>query len=869
MSLALAMMLVCTGTVAIPGANAAPMPDPIKGEVRVENDGGFTRLVFRLAEAVDAKVRKNGAILVINFNKPVAVSVDRINAGAPDVISAARSDPDGGAVRIALAKKVRVSVIPAAERLYVDLLPPNWQGPVPGLPQSVVDELANRARRAEHQLQKEGLVQPKRVTPTIRVKVAKLPTFMRYIFEMPEHTGVKPEHAKDKLTLRFDETIKWDLADAIATMPATVQSIDSEADFDQVAVVFKFKGKPEVRSFREDRSIVVDIGLHDRVDATKAGTGAKADTKTGAKTDGKTAAKPAGAGGAAHEVAAAEHGPAIAPPETVPAKGTPLIPDVPAAENTPEPKPEKKAEMKPAAAHQSAAPAKDAHAEAAPAKDPHTKPAAEVVAHAQSAPAPNVMTKPVDHAMSMGTPPAPNPDATVKAVVSQSSDSLRVTFPFAVPTPAAVFRRADTLWLIFDSAAKVDIAALSQASSQTIRQATSSRGQDGEAIVRIRLVRPMLASLDTAGPGWIVNIGDSVTVPTLPLTIDRGFAGRSGATMSIPFQNASKVHQLNDPDIGDRLLVITALGPARGFLKPQYFVELRALPSTQGVVLQPIADDVTAWLDPDKITVGRPGGLSLSAATKEQRQQQMASNFMALTFDTEVWRFDRKAPFNARQSELIRIAASAPEDGRREARYNLARFYLAREMAPEARAVLDVAMSDQSDADDVTGNILKAVADVMLDRPKRALKVLSDPHIGNQLDAPLWRAIAHSLEGQWPQAHAGFKVVDAAIRTLPIELQRMAMQEEMRSAIEVHDFAGATRVAQRVGRQWAYRPNSSRRSMCCPAACTKVSAATRMRSLNYRAAAASTVRPAAAQGRSAGNRDAADVRQYTAQGSDP
>ncbi len=321
----------------------------------------------------------------------------------------------------------------------------------------------------------------------------------------------------------------------------------------------------------------------------------------------------------------------------------------------------------------------------------------------------------------------------------------------------------------------------------------SSRGQDGEAIVRIRLARPMLASLDAAGPGWVVNIGDSVTVPTLPLTIDRGFAGSGGATMSIPFQNASKVHQLDDPVIGDRLLVITALGPARGFLKPQYFVELRALPSTQGVVLQPIADDVTAWIDPDKITIGRPGGLSLSAATKEQRQQQMASNFMALTFDTETWRFDRKAPFNARQSELIGIAASAPEDGRREARYNLARFYLAREMAPEARAVLDVAMSDQSDADDVTGNILKAVADVMLDRPKRALKVLSDPHIGNQHDAPLWRAIAHSLEGKWPQAHAGFKAVDTAIRTLPVELQRMAMQEELRSAIEVRDFAGATR----------------------------------------------------------------------------
>ena len=58
--------------------------------------------------------------------------------------------------------------------------------------------------------------------------------------------------------------------------------------------------------------------------------------------------------------------------------------------------------------------------------------------------------------------------------------------------------------------------------------------------------------------------------------------------------------------------MVTALGPARGFLKAQNFVELRALPSTHGVVVQPLADDVTAELAADKITVTRPGGLSLS-----------------------------------------------------------------------------------------------------------------------------------------------------------------------------------------------------------------------------------------------------------------
>ena len=91
---------------------------------------------------------------------------------------------------------------------------------------------------------------------------------------------------------------------------------------------------------------------------------------------------------------------------------------------------------------------------------------------------------------------------------------LRAEFPFAVETPAAVFQRADTLWLVFDSAAKIDIAALTRRHQPVIRAAALEHGADGEAIVRIKLERPRLVSLETDGPGWIVTIGDTAAVPS-------------------------------------------------------------------------------------------------------------------------------------------------------------------------------------------------------------------------------------------------------------------------------------------------------------------------------------------------------------------
>jgi len=712
--------------------------EPIKGEVKVSTDGGYARLMFRFEKEVPASIQITSAIMLMTFKKPVAVSVDRLNASAPDYISAARLDPDGTAIRIALTRKLKFNSIAAAERLYVDLLPEAWTGLMPGLPQEVIEELAKRALEAERQLRHQRLNAKSQKPSTIRVRVASQPTFTRYVFTMPDAANVVPERGDGKLTLEFDQPIKWDLTDAKAAMPPTLAAIDADVDFDSVAVSFVLKGTPQVRTFREDRSIVVDIG-HD-----------------GDKP------KPVAQEGPVKQAAAM---PAIAAPETVPA------PDAAASEPPP-----KAAVGPPVAA--AAVPAAAKAAENSP------PPAAPAGAAPQAA---------AKSAAAERKRPPPDPDAPVVVELHQSGDVLRAEFPFAVATPAAVFQRTDTLWLVFDSAAKIDLTAFSGDSGHAIRNAVLERGSDGAAIVRIKLERPRLVSLEADGPGWIVTIADTVTVPSRPLVIARNIVGKNRASIAIPFDNPRQIHYLADRDIGDRLLVITALGPARGFLKGQNFVELRALPSCHGVVLQPLADDVTAELAVDKILITRPEGLSISP-TAVGPQPQLADNFRALSFDTQLWGFDREAKFSARQAELIRVAAMAPAAKRRQARLNLARFYLAREMSAEAKAVLEVALADKKGSEDVTGTVLKAVADVMLERPEEALKELSNPQVGNQLDAPIWRAIAYARQGKWAEAHAGFKTVNSAISALPIELQRMALRNALRTAIEVRDFSGADRI---------------------------------------------------------------------------
>ena len=151
-----------------------------------------------------ANIQLTYPIMILTFKKPVAIAVDRLNSFAPDYISAARLDPDGKSIRIALARKVKFNSIPAAEQLYIDLLPETWSGLPPGLPREVIEDLAKRALDAERQLRVQRITAKAEKKPAaIRVKVATQPTFTRYVFAMPDLANVVARKRERKADARI------------------------------------------------------------------------------------------------------------------------------------------------------------------------------------------------------------------------------------------------------------------------------------------------------------------------------------------------------------------------------------------------------------------------------------------------------------------------------------------------------------------------------------------------------------------------------------------------------------------------------------------------------------------------------------------
>ncbi|WP_284275009.1 tetratricopeptide repeat protein [Bradyrhizobium iriomotense] len=772
--------------------------EPVRGEATFSAGGGFARLVIKLGEDVPSEVTTAGSILIIRFERPVDVPVDRIPEGAPDYVNSARRDPDGGAIRLSLARRVTVNTMNAGERTFVDLLPEGWKGAPPSLPMDVVKELSDRARAAERALRAQRVAAETKKRPPIRVRASVQPTFVRFVFEMPEGVGVSSVLNEQKLTLAFNANLNFDLADAVVAAPPNVASIKQKADIDQTNVEIALIGEADVHSFRDDKNYVVDVAF--QPDKNKAATAAE---------QVLAPAKPAAAHGP-HAAAEKKEMPReITPPtsETIAHEARievkPEAAGAPPAAEAPKPAPVQAAPEPVAveAPHPAEAPkpAPAAAEAAAPAAAP--KLVAPVAAEAPKEPVKEAAKEPVKDApkdMAKAAPvetpaPAASKDTAPSVDARRDSDGLRVTFPLPVAAPAAAFRRGDTVWLVFDTQKAIDVEPIRAKGGAMIGEVSRTPLDKGQAI-RIRLNRPLVYSLSSEENGketkWLLTLADKIQATPLPLMIMRNITDPALANIAIPFANPGMLHKLTDPDAGDTLYVVTAPRPVRGFIKRQDLVDLSLLESAHGIAIRPNSDEVGVEVGQDKVILGKKGGLTLSPVDVSAERAPTA---VRPVFNIEEWRKGQSELFMNRQSALVAAIAAVEPAQRSIPRLGLAHFYMSRAMYHEAKAITDVMLNDPLNKEESSALIMHAISSILIGRPGQGLKDLANPVIGNSHDSQLWKALAYARQGKWADAREKFKNVEFAIASLPLDVQRIVTMDAMRASLEVKDYAGASK----------------------------------------------------------------------------
>src|SRR6185312_9478913 len=195
----------------------------------------------------------------------------------------------------------------------------------------------------------------------------------------------------------------------------------------------------------------------------------------------------------------------------------------------------------------------------------------------------NLSPKPADGPQAAAAAAAPKVDpvpagGVVRMEGEIAQGQVLLHFPWKAPLGAAAFRRGESVWLVFDTEAKLDV---SKAPVETSMfkglQVVSGAGYSA-----VRVASPSVATVKawTDGATWTLALGPGVQKPAVPVKAERD-ADSLAPALRAQVSGATKSLWLDDPVVGDRLAVVTALGPSKGVPGRRSYVDFALLPSAQ------------------------------------------------------------------------------------------------------------------------------------------------------------------------------------------------------------------------------------------------------------------------------------------------
>ena len=357
------------------------------------------------------------------------------------------------------------------------------------------------------------------------------------------------------------------------------------------------------------------------------------------------------------------------------------------------------------------------------------------------------------------------PGGRLKMQPDLQGQTVLLKFAWNAPLGAAVFRRGDAIWMVFDTKAAIDVSAAPRGKSQ-FSKIEAFQGADYSA-VRILAPQTTLATASAQGGVWTLALDPAASPQTGAIKIGRD--DQTGvAVLTAQVAGATGVFWVTDPAVGDRVVVVTALAPAKGVMAPRSLVDASLLASAQGLALTPTVDDLQVSSDGDVVRIGRPRGLALSSAhttlyeTAAIGLPQAAA--MPALIDFDGWSQTGGASFLTRYDQLQSVAADEEGKGKAGgvgARLALARFLAGSELSYEALGVLDmVAKADQTILGDAAFRGLRGAARAMAGRYKDAQADFSSPVLADDPASALWRGYIAEKLGD----HAGARQQFAAGR---------------------------------------------------------------------------------------------------------
>ena len=359
--------------------------------------------------------------------------------------------------------------------------------------------------------------------------------------------------------------------------------------------------------------------------------------------------------------------------------------------------------------------------------------------------------KPADTKTAVAPLPVEAPKDVQLADSRLTKTGAIVTFKGAATHPNAVFIRGLTAWVVLENTPNFDAAILKTQLGDFATQVEASSAS-GISVLRIGLKQAAPIAAENAGADLKVTIGGGGTTPPLAMSFARSQDDPRRASLTTLLPGSDRTLTLTDPVTGDALTVVAG-NSGHAIIAARDYAEFAALPTASGLVLTAYTDDLSITVGSGRITITRPGGLSLTPLTMpvEETPAAMAADRNGPSFlNFAAWSPLTGGSFLATERRLTQAVSRQPAAKANTGRLMLARFYLANRFAAEALGLINlIQTSDPGLRGDIQLATMRAAADYMMGRYRDAHNDLAGPSFDGDRHAALWRALTEAALENW------------------------------------------------------------------------------------------------------------------------
>jgi|GEM_PF-639695 len=275
-------------------------------------------------------------------------------------------------------------------------------------------------------------------------------------------------------------------------------------------------------------------------------------------------------------------------------------------------------------------------------------------------------------------------------------NGIEIQFPWQERTAAAVFRRANDIWIVFDAPRELNLGILESILPAAVYK-VKSIPYPGHSILHFQTDGSVYAQVRRPRntQEWHITLSSYRQLPGLPVAMElKPSAAVPSITASIA--QYAKPITIKDPTVGDELVIVPLYEPGEGTYPTRDFVELTVLETAQGLAMIKKAD--TAAMLPVRNAlklVGSARGISLSPnlPTLSIDELEDAKNLYSTRFPYEKWKVEPERFVEARR-ELEQKTIGASPARLSSLRQKIAEMYLGQGMGHEALGMINLIRSE-------------------------------------------------------------------------------------------------------------------------------------------------------------------------------